>query len=128
MIQPYLRKVWYLLMILCDAIDQSSAETNIFFIDACREGVKLSAKAGYKSGLQLAQWSRGEITKALKRRSVIVFGCATGQYCQYVKDGNGFSLFSKALSGVLDPQFPASTIGDVLEETQKRLDKISCGP
>ncbi|NJR61505.1 MAG: caspase family protein [Cyanobacteria bacterium CRU_2_1] len=102
---------------LCPSyIDQSGASTIIFFIDACREGVKLGFKDTY-----LAGWSRGERRQATRRSFVVVFACEPGQVSQYVGDDEGFSLFSKALAEVLDPQHPAASLEDVLKATQERL-------
>jgi hypothetical protein len=104
---------------LGDSIDQSGASTIIFFIDACREGVKLGFKDTY-----LAGWSRGERRQATRRSFVVVFACGPGQVSQYVGDDEGFSLFSKALAEVLDPQHPASSLDDVLKATQERLGSL----
>ncbi|NEP11048.1 MAG: hypothetical protein F6K14_12705 [Symploca sp. SIO2C1] len=104
---------------LSNIIDQADAKTIIFVIDACREGVKLGVKQTY-----LASWSRGERNKASKRNFVVVFACGSGQVSQYVRGEAGFSLFSKALAEVLDPQHPACTLGEVLEATKSRLDAL----
>ncbi|MEH2205265.1 MAG: caspase family protein [Nostoc sp.] len=102
-----------------DIIDQSGAETIIFFIDACREGVKLGFKDTY-----LAGWSRGDRRQALQRSFIMVFACGPGQVSQYVGNEQGFSLFSKALAEVLDPQHFACTLKEVLDETQARLNTL----
>lgn len=102
-----------------DIIDQSGAETIIFFIDACREGVKLGFKDTY-----LAGWSRGERRQASRRSFVMVFACGPGQVSQYVSGEEGFSLFSKALAEVLDPQHFACTLKEVLDETQAQLNTL----
>jgi hypothetical protein len=104
---------------LGDIIDQSGAETVIFFVDACREGVKLDFKASY-----LAGWSRGERRQALRRSFVLAFACGPGQVSQYVGGEEGFSLFSKVLAEVLDPQHHACTLKEVLDETQVRLNAL----
>lgn len=104
---------------LGEIIDQSGAETVIFCVDACREGVKLDFKASY-----LAGWSRGERRQALRRSLVLVFACGPGQVSQYLGGEEGFSLFSKALAEVLDPQHSACTLREVLDETQVRLNAL----
>ncbi len=104
---------------LGDIIDQSGASTIVFFIDACREGVKLGFKDTY-----LAGWSRGERRQATRRSFVVVFACGPGQVSQYVGEDEGFSLFSKALAEVLDPQYPAASLEDVLKATQERLSSL----
>jgi len=104
---------------LGDIIDQSDAETIVFFIDACREGVRLGVKDTY-----LAGWSRGDRRKASQRSFVMVFACSSGQASQYVGTEDGFSLFTKALAEVLDPQHPACTLEDVLQATQEKLNQL----
>ncbi len=104
---------------LGDIIDQSGASTIIFFIDACREGVKLGFKDAY-----LAGWSRGERRQATRRSFVVVFACGPGQVSQYVGEEEGFSLFSKALAEVIDPQHPAASLEDVLNATQEKLTSL----
>jgi len=105
---------------LSDIVDQSGAGTIIFFVDACREGVKLDSKA-----LSLAGWSQGELKQATRRSFVLVFACGPGQVSQYVSGKAGFSLFSQALAEVLDPQHFACTLRDVLDETQARLNALA---
>jgi len=105
---------------LSDIVDQSGAGTIIFFVDACREGVKLDSKA-----LSLAGWSQGELKQATRRSFVLVFACGPGQVSQYVSGEAGFSLFSQALAEVLDPQHFACTLRDVLDETQARLNALA---
>jgi hypothetical protein len=100
-------------------LDTCDAKTIIFFIDACREGVKLTWKS-----LSLASFGRGDRTQISKRRCVLVFACESGQYSQYVSGENGYSLFAKALSEVIDPQNPSITLQQVLKETQHRLDGL----
>ncbi|MBD2093005.1 caspase family protein [Microcoleus sp. FACHB-1515] len=104
---------------LGDIIDQSDAETIIFFVDACREGVTLGFKDTY-----LAGWSRGDRRKAAQRSFVMVFACGAGQVSQYVGADDGFSLFTQALAEVLDPQYPACTLEEVLQATQERLNQL----
>ena len=99
--------------------DLAEAKTILYFIDACREGVKLDAKSTY-----LASWSRGERRKATQRSFVIVFSCGPGQVSQFVPGDEGFSLFSKALSEVVEPKHPACTLEDVIQATQDRLDAL----
>ncbi|MBW4474909.1 MAG: caspase family protein [Stenomitos rutilans HA7619-LM2] len=105
---------------LGDIVDQAGADTIIFFVDACREGVKL----GFKD-ISLAGWSRGERRQATRRSFVLVFACGPGQVSQYVAGETGFSLFSQALAEVLDPQHFACTLRDVLDETQVRLNALA---
>jgi Caspase domain len=100
-------------------LDKCDAKTIIFFIDACREGVKLAWKA-----LSLASFGSGDRTQISKRRCVLVFACESGKYSQYVSGENGYSLFAKALSEVIDPQDPSITLHQILKETQRKLDSL----
>jgi len=105
--------------ILGDAIDDSDAKTIIFIIDACRHGIELGIK-----GIGLTSWSLGKVRKATRRSFVIVFACSPAQVSQYVGGESGFSLFSKALAEVLDPQYPACTLEEVLKATQEKLNAL----
>lgn len=100
-------------------LDSCNAQTIIFFIDACREGIKLAWKS-----LSLASFGKGDRAQISKRRCVLVFACESGQYSQYVSDENGFSLFSKALAEVIDPQYPATTLEQILKATQIKLNDL----
>jgi Caspase domain len=100
-------------------LDKCNAKTIIFFIDACREGVKLAWKS-----LSLASFGKGDRTQISKRRCVLVFACESGKYSQYVSGENGYSLFAKALSEVIDPQDPSITLHQILKETQRKLDSL----
>lgn len=104
---------------LSDAIDQCDAKTIVFFIDACRHGVKLGTK-----DIGLTNWSRGEVRKAHHRSYILVFSCGPGQVSQYVASERGASLFSTALADVLDVKYPATTLGEVLDMTQRRLAEL----
>ena len=53
-----------------------------------------------------------------------MFACESGQYSQYVSDENGFSLFTKALAEVIDPQYPATTLEQILKATQIKLNDL----
>lgn len=100
-------------------LDGCDAKTIIFFIDACREGVQLEWKS-----LSLASFGRGKLNQISKRRCVLVFACESGQYSQYISGDEGFSLFSKALAEVIDPQYPATTLQQVLTATQIKLNDL----
>ncbi|MBE9065318.1 caspase family protein [Leptolyngbya cf. ectocarpi LEGE 11479] len=104
---------------MSDAIDQCDAKTIVFFIDACRHGVKLGTK-----DIGLTNWSRGEIRKAHHRSYVLVFSCGPGQVSQYVASERGASLFSTALAAVIDVNHPATKLGEVLDMTQRRLAEL----
>ena len=101
-------------------IDESDAKSVIFFVDACREGVKLGFKDTY-----LAGWGRGDRKKAARRSFVLVFACGPGQVSQYVSGENGFSLFSQALANVIDPSHSACTLKAVLDATQENLNALA---
>src|SRR5262249_25063320 len=100
--------------------DASKAQTILFFIDACREGVDFQTKA-----VSLQAWGMATRKHAAGRRYARVFGCTPGEYCQYVKGPNGFSLFGRALSTVFDPAHQAQTITELLKGTQHELDRLA---
>ena len=104
---------------LGNVLDLSKAKTILFFIDACREGVKLNVKGTY-----LANWSQGERRNAAQRSCIMIFSCGPGQVSQFIPGDKGFSLFTKALTEVLDPEHPACTLGNVLNSTQDVLDSL----
>jgi hypothetical protein len=103
------------------SVAQSKAETIIFFIDACREGVKL----GVKSGVQNVGWTEMDITWAKRRGFALIFGCGPGEFCHYVEGPQGFSLFTAALSRALSPRHPASTLGEVLDAVTDELARLA---
>ncbi|MEO1670958.1 MAG: NB-ARC domain-containing protein [Cyanobacteria bacterium J06631_2] len=101
-------------------LDQCHAQTILFVIDACREGVKLDAKS-----IGLNQWSRGERKKASKRSLLLIFACGSGQYSQYVSGDEGFSLFTRAFAEILNPNHPACQVETILQASQLRLDELT---
>ena len=105
---------------LGSALDQCLAQTIVVVVDACREGVKLAAKS-----VSLSGWSSGECRQAVKRNLAIVFGCSQGQLSHFVPGDEGFSLFTRALAEVMDPEHDACTFLDVIAAAQKRLDELS---
>jgi len=105
---------------LTDAVDESAAETIVFLIDACREGIKLDAKS-----IGLVGWSQGERRKAIKRSFALVLSCQSGQVSQFVSGEDGFSLFSRAFAEVFRPEHPATTLKQVINAAQARLDVLA---
>ncbi len=102
-------------------VEESKAETVVFFVDACREGVEL----GEKSALSAREWGRAKRDLVGKRSYVLVFGCHPGELCHYVAGHDGFSLFTRALIAGLRPDCPAHTLGEVLAVAQQSLDALS---
>lgn len=102
--------------------DSSPAQTIIFFVDACREGLEIA-----KSLNGILRWSQGKRDAASKRETALVFSCGPGQQSRFVKDesGQGFSLFSKALAEILSPEHTAQTFEEVITALQDRLDALA---
>jgi len=110
---------------LSDTFDQCKAHTILFFIDACREGMKLKdPKKGLAKGLEFKPWSEGELRQVTDREYAIVFSCGTGQVSRFAPD-NQFSFFTKALAAALHSEHPAKSLREIGEATQKNLDKIT---
>lgn len=101
-------------------VERSKAETIIFFVDACRQGVKLTQKASYAVG-----WGKADRAKAQRQCYAIVFGCGAGEFAQYVKsETEAFSLFTRALGQALEPTNPAQTLAEVLAATDENLSSL----
>lgn len=102
-------------------VDQSHASAVIVVVDACREGVELVAS----KSVQFGSWSTGRLEAARQRQYAVIFSCGPGGLSRYVPGAEGFSIFTRALADALAADHPASTLGEVLEATQERLDQLS---
>jgi hypothetical protein len=100
-------------------VDRSRARLVVFFIDACRVGLRWEFKSH-----SLREWGHGEINHAERSRLIHVYSCGPGEFSQYTSGEHGFSLFSKALATVLAPTYPAEAIGEVVRAAQKELNKL----
>jgi hypothetical protein len=103
-----------------DVFAQSKAETIIFFIDACRQG--LDAKV---QGLSLERWSHSLTTTAKQSNYLRVFSCGSGQFSGVSDGEQGLSFFCQALAEVLDPKHSACELGEILRATQARLNQLT---
>ena len=101
-------------------IENTPADSVIFFVDACREGFDEQVMAG----LGRAGWSRGKGLDVARRNVAFVFACAPGESARFVGGNEGFSLFARSLERVAsDPEGP-STLAEVrvaLEQVVKEL-------
>jgi class 3 adenylate cyclase/uncharacterized caspase-like protein len=110
---------------LSEAFDQCKAKTILFFIDACREGIKIKdSKKGLAKGLEFKPWSQGELRQVADREYAIVFSCGAGQVSRF-SPNNQFSFFTKALATALHAEHPAKNFREIGEALQKILDEIT---
>jgi len=107
---------------LNEIFENSEARSILFFIDACREGIEL----GTQSILSIKSWSDGKIDDSKNRNIVYIFACESGEVSRFVNDGTDhFSLFSRALSEVIHVDSAASSLREILNDTQKTLDELA---
>ncbi|MEM7539488.1 MAG: caspase family protein [Chloroflexota bacterium] len=107
---------------IANAVQNCKAELILFLVDACREGLKLDAKA-----IALHPWNAQERRLADGQSLVTVFACSKGQYAQFYQANqpdDSYSLFTKALCHALGTSNAATMLGDVLEESDKMLDAL----
>lgn len=102
------------------SVQSSKAKTIIFFIDACRQGIKLKQKASYAAG-----WGKADREKVQNQYYLMVFACEPGEFAQYITGDTSFSLFTQALAKVIAPDHPAKTLGEVLIATDDELAKLT---
>jgi caspase domain-containing protein/ClpA/ClpB-like protein len=107
--------------VITSAAKDCRSELILFIVDACREGMKLDAKA-----VALQPWGDLDHRISDNRTLVTVFACARGQVAHFYKqdDGSGYSLFTEALCQALDINHPATLLGEVLEEANKILENL----
>jgi hypothetical protein len=110
-----------------DSLGKSKAQTILFFIDACREGVELIGDSATKN-IKLGAWSSGKRAITKQRESAYVFSCDAGEYSRFQlgeSEEDKFSLFTRALADVLDCKHPAQTFSEVRKALQEELDKLT---
>ena len=107
-----------------DVVDESEADLVLFVIDACREGFTYTdvSKTVRRA---LRPWDPEKVRAAQRRESAYLFSCAASQYSTFVDGPEGFSLFTKAFAESMHPADPACTLREVLEATQRRLDRLT---
>jgi hypothetical protein len=101
--------------------ENSAAETILFFIDACREGVEFGTQ-GISS---VKQWGTGKLKLSKRRDTAYIFACDAGEVSRYIAGENGFSLFSRALAETISANYPAKTFGDLKIELQNKMDELA---
>ena len=105
-------------------LQESAADTVIFFIDACREGIELTTKSIDQKGLTLKKWGRGQLNKSKRKEFAVVYSCSPGEVSRFVPGDSPFSLFSRAFSDVFGSSHSATTLQQVYVETQLRLNEL----
>lgn len=105
-----------------EVFDKCQAQTIVFMIDACREGVDYPEK-----GLVLESWTEDRLHAAANQRRATIYSCGLGQLSRFhmPDDGSpGYSMFSYALAEAMHADHPARSLRDVvkaLEEGVLRL-------
>ncbi|MCP4699000.1 MAG: caspase family protein [Gammaproteobacteria bacterium] len=105
------------------AVSKSKAQTILFIVDACREGMALKPAAETKSLFELGAWTKEQEKLAADRSLIFMFSCGIGQRAQYAAEKE-HSLFTLALSEVLDPACPARSLKEVKQAAQEKLDAL----
>ena len=106
-------------------LDECKAQTILFFVDACREGIKIPGSSkGLIKGLQFDVWSEKDIRLVRERESAIVFSCGPGALSWFTEGGE-YSLFTRALADVLDATHPARKFREIIEALGNRLDELT---
>jgi hypothetical protein len=96
-----------------EVFDKCPAQTIVFMIDACREGVNFPEK-----GLVLEPWSPDQLHAAANQRRATVYSCGLGQLSRFhmPDDGSpGYSLFSLALAEVMHAEHEARSLREVVQ-------------
>jgi len=102
---------------IAQAAQGCRAQTLLFLVDACREGIKLDAKS-----VGLTPWGEADHKVSDNRSLVTVLACGRGQVAHIQhEDTGGYSLFTEALCTVLAASHPATRLGDVLEAVDQEL-------
>jgi hypothetical protein len=104
------------------AVEESRAHTVVLFVDACRIGVDLD-NLGAKASV-LVGWGKDQRQRARNRSTNTILGCSSGQVCQYVDEGQPFSLFTRALVTALRASHPAKTLTEIITAAQIELDRL----
>ena len=110
---------------LSEVFDECKAQTILFFIDACREGIEIKdSSKGLAKGLVFKTWSQENLRLVAERESAIVFSCAASEVSRFAQ-GDEFSFFTKALAEIVDPKHPAQKFREVTEALQERLNELT---
>ncbi|MEV6117322.1 caspase family protein [Streptomyces sp. NPDC052109] len=116
------------------AVSNSEADTVVFLFDTCREGVRQEAK-----GSPRLVPRRKDLDWRLERRRKVarVFACsplekalwARGEAAGDTADAGAFSLFTRALTDLVEAGTPGVTLPQLLEALQTRITELHtlCG-
>ncbi|MBB2943582.1 hypothetical protein FB565_003311 [Actinoplanes lutulentus] len=103
---------------LTDAVRRSNATAVILLADCCREQAAPEAKATMRPAFGASLGRAREPS-----RLASVFGCQPGEYCYYSDDA-GYSLFTEALATTMAPDSAERTVREVVEATDRELQKL----
>jgi hypothetical protein len=113
-----------------NALDDCPARQVVFLIDACREGFARDSKG--PSGVQ--KWSTGKTAAAGRRNVARVYACSPAQVALFVRPtesppvggvpGDSFSLFSRALTDVVEHMTAELDLAELQAEVQTRIDAL----
>jgi formylglycine-generating enzyme len=104
---------------LAPAIEESRAETVVLIIDACREGLKLGAKA-----VGFSTIGKDASARIGNRQIVKVFPCASGQYSWFDDTPGGASYFTQALIEAIKADVSSTALSAIMDDAQINLDRI----
>ncbi|MFF3500740.1 caspase family protein [Streptomyces sp. NPDC003247] len=116
------------------AVSRSQADTVVFLLDTCREGVREEAKGRGR----LVRRAPDLDWKLERRRKVArIFACSPLEKALWAKGGAGgdaagaapFSLFTRALTDLVREHRPRMTLTQLLASLQTRIDELHtvCG-
>lgn len=105
-----------------EIFNESKANSILFFVDACREGIETAAKGM----AAINSWGSAQARHVAAQRRATVFSCSRGQLSRFVdQDGLRYSLFSRALATVLHPSHAAATFKDLFEALSQEVDRLA---
>ncbi|MFD8332104.1 caspase family protein [Streptomyces solisilvae] len=115
-------------------LNECAAAQVVFLIDACREGIEQDSM----SPASVKGWSKGKQAAALGRKVAHVYACSPGQFALFVNDkenvhegtdvgttpNDSFSLFSRALTDVVESRTHALHLSEFEEAVQQRIAQL----
>ncbi|MFD5782762.1 caspase family protein [Streptomyces sp. NPDC126933] len=103
-------------------VERSRAGNVVVFVDACREGITLRDMAASNT----AGWSQMQVRQTGERHYCHVYACSPGERARYTTSGTStFSLFSRALSGLVADEMGPGTLDEVKEQLQSAVDALT---
>jgi glycogen phosphorylase len=110
--------------------ENSKAETILFFIDACREGIEL----GTMGSAPFKAWDPKKFRLSKEREVAFIYSCSAGQVSSFIrkdlkeerknKSSEGFSLFSRAVSETISKS-SAATFREATDQIQNKLNEFA---